>query len=122
MINDFDITTIEDEVMAIVRNLGVSKKVYPNRPKAADPATDFVVVGVDGLEDYSAYGECTVSIDLFAKDIDSVKNRKKLSFLIIFQTKMPGNWDSLWLKKFMKKASILLSASKKEMEMLFSSI
>lgn len=81
MINDFDITTIEDEVMAIVRNLGVSKKVYPNRPKAADPATDFVVVGVDGLEDYSAYGECTVSIDLFAKDIDSVKNRKKLSVM-----------------------------------------
>ena len=83
MINDFDITTIEDEVMDIVRNLGVSKKVYPNRPKAADPATDFVVIGVDGVDDRAAYGECTVSIDLFAKDIDSVKNRKKLSIMYL---------------------------------------
>lgn len=81
MINDFDITTIEDAVIEIVRNLGVSKKVYPNRPKAADSSTDFVVVGVDGVDDLAAYGECTVSIDLFAKDIDYVKNRKKLSVM-----------------------------------------
>lgn len=81
MINDFDITTIEDAVIEIVRNLGVSKKVYPNRPKATDSATDFVVVGVDGVDDLAAYGECTVSIDLFAKDIDYVKNRKKLSVM-----------------------------------------
>lgn len=81
MTNDFDITTIEDAVIEIVRNLGISKKVYANRPKAADPATDFVVVGVDGIKDRAAYGECTVSIDLFAKDIDNVKNRKKLSVM-----------------------------------------
>lgn len=81
MINDFDITTIEDAVIEVIRNLGVSKKVYPNRPKAADSATDFVVVGVDGVDDLAAYGECTVSIDLFAKDIDYVKNRKKLSVM-----------------------------------------
>lgn len=81
MINDFDITTIEDAAIEIVRNLGVSKKVYPNRPKATDSAADFVVVGVDGVDDRAAYGECTVSIDLFAKDIDNVKNRKKLSVM-----------------------------------------
>lgn len=81
MTNDFDITTIEDAVIEIVRNLGVSKKVYPNRPKATDSATDFVVVGVDGVDDLAAYGETTVSIDLFAKDIDYVKNRKKLSVM-----------------------------------------
>ena len=81
MTNDFDITTIEDAVIEIVRNLGISKKVYANRPKAADPATDFVVVGVDGINARAAYGECTVSIDLFAKDIDNVKNRKKLSVM-----------------------------------------
>lgn len=81
MTNDFDITTIEDAVIEIVRNLGISKKVYANRPKAADPATDFVVVGVDGINDRAAYGECTVSIDLFAKDIDNVKNMKKLSVM-----------------------------------------
>lgn len=81
MTNDFDITTIEDAVIEIVRNLGVSKKVYPNRPKATDSAADFVVVGVDGVDDRAAYGEATVSIDLFAKDIDYVKNRKKLSVM-----------------------------------------
>lgn len=81
MINDFDISTIEDAVIEIVRNLGVSKKIYPNRPKATDSATDFVVIGVDGVDDLSAYGSCTISIDLFAKDIDYVKNRKKLSVM-----------------------------------------
>lgn len=80
MINDFDITTIEDEVIRIIRNLGVSSKVYPNRPKEAEPANDFVVVGmVNGVTDLSAYGECTIRIDLFAKDLDYVKNKKKLS-------------------------------------------
>lgn len=80
MINNFDITMIEDEVIGIVRSLGISPKVYPNRPKEADPANDFVVVGtVNGVTDLSAYGECVVKIDLFAKDLDYVKNRKKLS-------------------------------------------
>lgn len=82
MRNDFDITAIENEVIEIVRNLGVSKKVYPNRPKAADTASDFVVVGmVNGVDDMSAYGECTVKINLFAKDLDNVKNGKKLSYM-----------------------------------------
>ena len=82
MINDFDISAIEDEVIEIVRNLGISKKVYPNRPKAADTTSDFVVVNLaNGVEDKSAYGECVIRIDLFAKDIDSVKNRKKLSVM-----------------------------------------
>lgn len=81
MTNDLDITMIEDAVISIIRNLGVSQKVYPNRPKAADSTSDFVVVRVDGVEDLSAYGTCTVSVDLFAKDIDSIKNRKKLSVM-----------------------------------------
>lgn len=81
MTNNFDITAIEDEVIAIIRNLGVSKKVYPNRPKEAEPSSDFVVVGVDGVDDLAAYGESTISIDLFAKDIDHIKNRKKLSVM-----------------------------------------
>ena len=79
MINDFDITMIEDEVIAIIRNLAVSKKVYANRPKAAEPASDFVVAYADGAEDLRAYGETVVVISLFAKDVDSEKNRKKLS-------------------------------------------
>lgn len=82
MINDFDISTIEDEVIAIIRNLGVSKRVYPNRPKVADPASDFVVVGtINGVEDLSVYGTCAIRIDLFAKDLDGIKNNKKLSVM-----------------------------------------
>lgn len=79
MRNDFDISAIEDAVIEIVRNLGVSKKVYPNRPKVAESSSDFAVVSIGDVEDLATYGECIISIDLFAKDIDSVKNRKKLS-------------------------------------------
>lgn len=78
MTNDFDITMIEDEVIAVLRGLGFSK-VYPNRPKAAEPAAEFVVVAVNGVDDLSAYGETIVTISLFARDIDHVKNRKRLS-------------------------------------------
>lgn len=82
MTNNFDITAIEDAVIEIVRSLNVAKKVYPNRPKAAEPASDFVVVRiVNGVGDMSAYGECTVGIDLFAKDVDNIKNKKKLSYM-----------------------------------------
>ena len=82
MTNNFDITMIEDEVIKIIRNLGVSNKVYPNRPKAADSSSDFVVVStIRGVLDLSAYGQCTIGIDLFAKDIDNIKNKKKLSVM-----------------------------------------
>ena len=80
MINDFDITAIEDEVKGILKGLGVSQKIYSNRPKAADSASDFVVAMVSGdIQDKDVYGECMFSIYLFAKDIDNVKNSKKLS-------------------------------------------
>jgi hypothetical protein len=80
MMNNFDITAIEDEVITIIRNLNVSSKVYPNRPKVAEPANDFVVVSLaNGVTDLAAYGEGTIAIDLFAKDADYVKNKKKLS-------------------------------------------
>ena len=82
MINDFDISAIEDEIISIIRSLGVSKKVYPNRPKIADPSSDFVVVSaINGVEDLSVYGTCAISIDLFAKDLDGIKNNKKLSVM-----------------------------------------
>lgn len=80
MINDFDITAIEDEVKGILRGLGVSQRIYSNRPKAADSASDFVVAMVSGdIQDKGVYGECMFSIYLFAKDVDNVKNSKKLS-------------------------------------------
>lgn len=80
MMNDFDITMIEDEVKGILRNLKVSDKVYSNRPKAAESSSDFVVALVSGeVRDVDAYGECMVSIYLFAKDNNGIKNGKKLS-------------------------------------------
>jgi hypothetical protein len=80
--NIFDITTIEEEVRDIVRGLGVSSKVYTNRPKEAEPSLDFVVVSVSGgTEDMKAYGDCVIDINLFAKDIDSFKNGKRLSVM-----------------------------------------
>ena len=81
MINNFDISGIRKEVMGIVKTLGVSKKVYPNRPKVAEPAADFVVVEVGTVEDMAAYGQCTVELHLFAKDIDFVMNDAKLSVM-----------------------------------------
>lgn len=78
--NNFDITAIEDNIINILQGLGISKKIYPNRPKAAEAATDFVVVTVSSdVIDRAAFGECVVSIYLFAKDINNVKNGKKLS-------------------------------------------
>lgn len=88
MTNNFDITHIEDVVVSILNNIGVSKRIYSNRPKATEPAIDFVVVGVDSVDDRSAYGECIVSIDLFAKDIDHIKNKKKLS--VMYQKLVAG--------------------------------
>lgn len=80
MMNDFDITMIEDEVKGILRNLKVSDKVYSNRPKAAESSSDFVVALVSGeVRDMDAYGECMVSLYLFAKDNNGIKNGKKLS-------------------------------------------
>ncbi len=82
--NDFDITDIETRVKAIVRDeLQVSKTVFNNRPKSADIKDgDFCVVKVMGsVSDLSAYGECTVSISLFAKDVSNQKNGKKLSVM-----------------------------------------
>ena len=89
MMNSYDISEIRQEVMDIVRNIGVSKSVLPNRPRATSPATDFVVVSlVNGVSDLAAYGDCTIRIDLFAKDIDGIINDKKLSNM--YQTLVAG--------------------------------
>lgn len=81
--NVFDITAIENSVRDIIRSLKISDTIYPNRPKASNASTlDFIVVKVTGgITDRGAYGEATVAIDLFAKDINNVKNGKKLSLM-----------------------------------------
>lgn len=78
----YDITAIEDEVREIVRDLGVSSRIYANRPKEQSPSSDFVVVSVSGTtEDLATYGACIVDISLFAKDNDAYKNGKRLSVM-----------------------------------------
>lgn len=78
--NNFDITAIEDNIISILQKLDISKKIYPNRPKASEATTDFVVVTVSSdVVDKTAFGECMVSIYLFAKDVNNIKNGKKLS-------------------------------------------
>ena len=90
MNENYDITTIEETVQEIVRNLSVSAKVYGNRPKAvAESVSDFVVVKVSGpLVDEAAYGRCRIAIYLFARDVNNVKNKKKLS--VMYRTLAAG--------------------------------
>lgn len=87
---NYDITTIEENVRAIVRSLDVSENVFCNRPKAlAESVSDFVVVKVSGtLFDVATYATCTIRIDLFAKDVNTIKNGKKLS--VMYQKLVDG--------------------------------
>lgn len=88
--NDFDITDIEERLKEIVRDeLQVSAMVFSDRPKSAATGDDFCVVKVSGtVRDRGAYGECTVGIHLFAKDISHRKNGKKLS--VMYKKLMAG--------------------------------
>lgn len=83
MINDFDITDIEKAFSDAIRGLGVSDHVWNNRPKATDDSiNDFAVVKVTGgVTDKSAYGQCRVSLYLFARDVREMKNSAKLSYM-----------------------------------------
>lgn len=83
MLNDFDITDVEKLIADAVRTLGVSANVWYNRPKAtSDTISDFAVVKVSGgISDKAAYGECRVSVHLFARDVKEMKNSKKLSVM-----------------------------------------
>lgn len=79
--NVFDRTSIEDDLKSLVGSLDISSKIYQNRPKASEQVQDFIVVECGTITDRSTYGECTVSIYLFAKDIGNLKNGKKLSVM-----------------------------------------
>lgn len=83
MNSNYDITTIEENIRAVVRGLSVSSHVYCNRPQAvADSVSDFIVVRVGGsVTDLATYGRCNVYVSLFAKDVNNLKNGKKLSIM-----------------------------------------
>lgn len=83
MINNFDSTVIEEAIADVLRNANVSKNVFYNRPRSStDDLSDFVVCKVTGdINDRFAFGQCTLSIHLFARDVNNMKNRKKLSVM-----------------------------------------
>lgn len=83
MPNNFDQTSIEDIVGGVIREMGVSANVYPNRPRSSSAdLKDFVVCKVTGnITDLRALGACTLSVSLFAKDAANGKNREKLSIM-----------------------------------------
>lgn len=90
MNENYDISVIETELQGILRQLGVSDKVYCNRPQAVvDSASDFVVVKVtSSLDDLATYGKFSFSVSLFAKDLQNIKNNKKLS--VMYQRMVAG--------------------------------
>lgn len=80
--NNFDITTLEKAFRDVVKNGGVSSHVIYNRPKAKMQESEFVVVMCTSrVEDLATYGECNISVSLFAKDNQSEKNRVKLGMM-----------------------------------------
>lgn len=83
MPNNFDQSAIEDTVGDVIRGLGVSANVYPNRPRSSSAdLKDFVVCKITGnITDLRAFGTCTLSVHLFARDIANGKNRDKLSIM-----------------------------------------
>lgn len=101
MINDFDISVIEEKVSTALRALGFPR-VWNNRPKATDDTiSDFVVVRVaGGVSDKAAFGTCRVLVTLFARDLKEVKNSKKLSLM---QKKAEGL--PLWIEPLLIKGT-----------------
>lgn len=98
MPNNFDQSAIEDSIGEVLRTIGVSKNVYSNRPRSISAdLKDFVVCKVVGsIDDLRAFGSCTLSVSLFAKDVSNVKNRKKLSVMQEKVTQgMPRSYDGL---------------------------
>lgn len=96
MMNDFDITDIEMAFSDAIRDLGVSQHVWNNRPKATDDSiNDFAVVKVTGgISDKYAFGQCRVSLYLFARDVKEMKNAAKLSYMQkVFTEGMPLRLD-----------------------------
>lgn len=79
---NYDITDLETAFRGFVINGGVTDTVYDARPKAAVQAQDFAVVMMTGrLEDMATYGECEMGVHLFARDLQAMKNGKRLKVM-----------------------------------------
>lgn len=78
--NVFDATALETLVKELLIAGNVTTTVFSNRPKAKEQYGDFAVVSLaSGVDDLAAYGDTELSIDLFARDVNNVKNSTKLS-------------------------------------------
>ena len=79
---NYDITDLEAAFKGFVISGGVTDTVYDARPKAAAPAQDFAVVRMTGsLKDMATYGECEMGVHLFARDLQAMKNGKRLKVM-----------------------------------------
>lgn len=81
--NNFDQTTIETAVAAVLRSQGISEYVFYNRPRSSTlDLKDFVVCKVTGtVRDLATFGVCSVSVHLYAQDVNGMKNSKRLSVM-----------------------------------------
>lgn len=79
---DYDVTSLEEVFKGFVINGGVTTTVYDARPKATVKAQDFAVVRMTGkLEDMATYGETEMGVHLFARDLQAMKNGKRLKVM-----------------------------------------
>lgn len=79
---NYDVTDLEQAFISFVKDGGVTDTVYDARPKATVQAQDFAVVRMTGrLEDLATYGECEMGVHLFARDLQAMKNGKRLKVM-----------------------------------------
>lgn len=79
---NYDVTDLEAAFKGFVINGGVTDTVYDARPKATVSAQDFAVVRMTGkLEDMATYGETEMGVHLFARDLQAMKNTKRLKVM-----------------------------------------
>ena len=79
---NYDVTDLEAAFKGFVLNGGVTDTVYDARPKATVAAQDFAVVRMTGkLEDMATYGETEMGVHLFARDLQAMKNTKRLKVM-----------------------------------------
>lgn len=101
--NNFEQYALEKAVADTLRAAGVSANVFLNRPRSSERTlTDFVVCRIAGnIRDRAALGECVFNISLFARDIENMKNGKKLSILQDkLYTALPYEVDKIVFKPY----------------------
>lgn len=101
----FDPTPIETTICDGIRSAGVSNNVWPNRPRSTQAdLKDFVVARVSGpikpLTGGGALGECAISISLFARNVNNMKNSKRLSVMQDAVETLPPAIENIVFKPF----------------------